>query len=146
MEKGKKKATVSPRKDAFASIALWQFMAFILLLCFVWASELMDLPALIFGAEETPFNLFRVCILSAAIITAGVVAVGHSYERQRRLVRNLLMTCLYCHRVKTDKGKWLHVEEYFLEHYPVAIDRNACPECQTMLKSVEELEKNAQAE
>lgn len=132
----------TPKADAFSSMALWQFLAFIVLLCFVWTSELLDLPAIVFGSEETEFNIYRVSLLSAAIITAGIIAVGHSYERQRRLVKQLLMTCLYCHRVKTDKGKWMHVEDYFLAHYPVAVDRNACPECQQMLKSVENMREN----
>jgi len=138
--KGLKYST--PKADAFSSMALWQFLAFIVLLCFVWASEIFDLPALVFGSEETKFNIYRVSFLSAAIITAGIIAVGHSYERQRRLVKQLLMTCLYCHRVKTDKGKWMHVEDYFLLHYPVAVDHNACPECQQMLKSVEAMHQD----
>ena len=142
MEKKDEKVVISPKQDAFASVALWQFMAFILLLCFVWASEILDIPALVFGSGETPFNMFRVCLLSAAIITAGVVTVGHSYEQHRRLVKKLMMSCLYCHRVKTDKGNWMHVEEYFMSHYPVAIDRAACPECQTMLKSIDDIRPN----
>jgi hypothetical protein len=127
----------TPKGDAFSGMALWQFMAFIVLLCFVWTSEILDLPSMVFGAEETPFNLYRACLLTAGILTAGIIAVGHSYERQRRLVKELLMSCLYCHRVKTDKGEWMHVEDYFLAHYPVAVDRSSCPECQQMLKSIE---------
>jgi hypothetical protein len=147
MEKTKEKIASSPKRDAFSSIALWQFMAFIFLLCFVWTSEILDLPAIVFGAEETKFNIYRMSLISAAIITAAIVAVGHSYDQQRRLVKQLLMTCLYCHRVKTDKGKWMHVEEYFISHYPVAVDRTACPECQKMLKSIDELQQDgSQAE
>jgi len=142
MEKKQKETSSSPNKDAFASIALWQFMAFLLLLCFIWTSEILDLPALVFGAEETKFNIYRVLFLSAAVIAAGITAVGHSYEKQRKLVKNLLMTCLYCHRVKTDKGQWLHVEEYFLSHFPVAVDRSACPECQQMLQSIDKLQQD----
>ena len=142
MEKSKGSQLLTPKADAFSGMALWQFMAFIVLLCFVWTSEILDLPSLVFGAEETPFNLYRVCLLTAGIFTAGIIAVGHSYERQRRLVKELLMSCLYCHRVKTDKGKWLHVEEYFMAHYPVAVDRGCCPECQQMLKSIEGMQEN----
>ena len=130
------------KRDVFASIVLWQFMAFIFLLTFIWTSEILDLPFLVFGANETPFNIYRASLLSAAVISAGIVAVGHAYEKQRRLVKDLLMTCLYCHRVKTDKGCWMHVEEYFLAHYPVSMDRAACPECQKMLESVGALQKD----
>ena len=135
----------SAKRDAFASIAVWQFMVFILLLCCVWASEYFDIPALVFGAPPSGFNIYRGCILTAAIITAGVTAVGHTYEQQRNLVKKLLMTCLYCHRVKTEEGLWLHVEEYFTNNYPVAIDRSACPDCQTMLESIDSKTKQAKA-
>ncbi|MBN1673541.1 MAG: hypothetical protein JXR37_21020 [Kiritimatiellae bacterium] len=128
---------VPVRTDAFASVALWQLIAFVLLICFVWASEVIDLPAIVFHIAPSPFNFYRVCILSAAIITAGIVTVGHTYERQRSLVKKLLMTCLYCHRVKTTKGEWVHAEEYFLNHYPVAMDRGACPDCGKMLETTE---------
>ena len=129
-----------PKKDAFASIALWQFLSFIMLVCFVWVNEVLDLPSLIFGASKTPFNFFRGCILSGAVIVAGVVAVGHTYEKQRTLIKKLLRSCLFCHRVKTETGSWMHVEEYFLQNFPVAVDHNACPECQQMLDSVKQKE------
>ena len=126
------------RADAFTSIAVWQFMAFILLLSFVWASEFLDLPAIVFGTPRTQFNPHRVLVLSVAIGTAGVIAVGHTYERQRAVIKKILMTCLYCHRVKTEDGTWEHVEEYFIKHYPVAMNRGACPSCREMLDSVDQ--------
>ncbi len=128
---------IKERRDAFASIALWQTMAFVFLLLVVCANELFDFPALVFGAKHVPFSVYRFCLLAAAIITAGIVTIGHTYEQQRSLLRKLLKTCLYCHRVQTSAGKWEHVEEYFIRHYPVAMDRGFCPSCEQMLASVE---------
>ncbi len=136
------KSKMRPRADAFSSIAIWQFMTFILLLCFVWVNEFFDLTAKVFDTEPEPFSPYRAFLMSAAIITAGVIAVGHTYEKQRSLVRKLLMTCLYCHRVKTDEGTWMHVEEYFLTHFPVEMERGACSDCEAMLKSVGEKTEN----
>lgn len=123
--------------DAFSSVAIWQLLSFFCLLCFVWANEVIDFSSRIFGMDPAPFNLYRVCILSAGIITAGIITVGHTYERQRSLVKKLLMTCLYCHRVKTEDGTWEHVEEYFMKHYPVTLNRGPCPDCEKMLHSVD---------
>ena len=128
----------APKRDAFASIAVWQFLSFIMLLCFVWVNEILDLPALIFSAAKSPFSFFRAFVLSAAVITAAVIAVGHTYEKQKSLIRKLLRTCLFCHRVKTETGDWMHVEEYFLQNFPVAVDHQACPDCEQMLESVKE--------
>jgi len=123
-------------KDAFSSVAFWQLMSFVLLLCFVWASEIIDLPRFMFDAESTPFSFYRVCVLSAAIITAGIVTVGHTYERQRAVIGRMLMTCVYCHRVMHDDGSWEHVEEFFVRNYPMEVDHGACPACAHMLETV----------
>jgi hypothetical protein len=125
------------KRDSFALIAFWQLLVFVLLLCFLWASELLDLPHIVFGAISTPFNLPRACMLSAAIITAGIVAVGHTYEQQRHIVNKLVMTCLYCHRVKSSDGNWEHVEQFFIQNFPVKSNEGSCPECKTMLKSLD---------
>lgn len=123
-------------RDAFSSVAIWQMMTFMMLLCFVWASEFLDLPSLVFGAEKSAFNIFRAFIYSAVVIGAGIVAVGHTYEKQKAVIANMLQTCIYCHRIKTSNGKWEHVEDYFLKHYPIAINRGYCPECSDMLQAV----------
>ena len=123
------------QKDAFASVAFWQFMAFIVLLCFVWANEFLDLPHVLFGEEPASFSLFRAFTLSAAVIVCGVIAVGHTYQQQRAIVGKLLTTCLYCHRVQTGPSddSWEHVEQYFMKQYPMDLEERACPECQTMI-------------
>lgn len=126
------------KSDAFASVAFWQFMVFILLLAFVWANEVFDLAARVFDEDPTQFSMYRAALLSAAVITAGVVAVGQTYERQRSVVKELMTTCLYCHRVQTHTGDWMHVEDFFLTHYPVDMQRGACTDCAAMLKSVED--------
>lgn len=128
---------IKARRDAFASIAFWQLMAFIFLLCMVWAGEVLDFPAVMFGGEETPFDWFRVSFLSAAVIAVAVLVVGHTYEQQRALLKKLLETCTFCHRVKTPDGTWQHVEEYFIDHYPVAMQRIACPSCEAMLAELQ---------
>lgn len=134
----RKSTDIGPKKDSFALIAFWQLLVFVLLLCFLWASEVLDIPQLIFGAPGTPFNLSRVCLLSAAIITAGIVAVGHTYEQQRKIVNKLVMTCLYCHRVQSADGTWEHVEKFFTDNFPVKTDEGECPDCKAMLQTLDD--------
>lgn len=137
------KTKIVAKIDAFASVAFWQFMAFVFLLCFVWVNEIFDLPAQVFDTDPVPFSVYRALLLSSAVILAGVVAVGNTYEKQRSLVQRLLMSCTYCHRVKTEDGGWMHVEDFFLTHYPIGMDRGVCAECESMLKSVGEKGANA---
>jgi len=75
---------INLRRDAFASIAIWQIAAFIFLLCLVWFNELLDIPAMMFGAEPTPFSLYRACLLSAAVIT-GRCSCHRSHLRETTL-------------------------------------------------------------
>jgi hypothetical protein len=134
-------ADEAPRKkkhgDAFTSVAIWQFLCFILLLCFVWASEFVDLPGVVGGAQErAPFNTHRVLVLSIAIGAAGVIAVGHTYEKQKSVVRRILKTCMFCNRIQTHKGDWEHVSDYFFAHYPADLQKGSCPACEEMVNAV----------
>ena len=128
--------------DAFSKIAFWQLMVFVMLMCFVWANEIMDLSHLWFGVAASPFNFYRGCMFTAVIIIGAIVAVGNTYEQQKAVVQNLLTTCSYCHRVRTGPDAWEHVEEYFLKHYPLDIRRGVCPECENMLKDLHERTKS----
>ncbi len=136
---------VKTRRDAFARIAFWQSMAFLFLLCFVWANEMLDLPHLVFDAARSPFNPYRAWLLTAVVMAAGIFAIGYTYEQQRGILRRLLKTCMYCHRVQTPDGSWEHVEEYFIRHYPVPMDRVACGACEKMLLSVNDAAEKQKA-
>jgi hypothetical protein len=134
--------STSLKKDAFTSVAVWQLMTFLALIIFIWANEYLDYTKAAFGGESSPFNFFRACLISAAIIVAAIVCIGHTYERQRDVIRKLLKACPYCHRVKTHDGGWVHVADYFMENFPVDVSRGACDECRDMMASVEEKVQN----
>jgi len=129
------------RTDAFTNVAFWQLMAFVFLMCFIWLNEYMDLPAIVFGTCAVGFDPYRAAMLSAGVITAGIITVGHTYERQRKMVQQLVQTCLYCHRVMNEDGRWEHVEEYFVRNFPVSLNTSACPDCQQMLEAVDASKK-----
>ena len=125
-------------RNAFSRVAFWQLMVFVLLLCFAWANELIDLPALVFGATPTTPDYYRLSFLSAGIITAAIVAIGHTYEKQKSVVATLMESCPYCHRVKTSSNVWQHVHEFFTQTYLLDVQHGLCPDCKTMLDAVNE--------
>jgi len=136
----KERIRTSFGNNAFSSVAFWQLMVFILLLCFAWTNELVDLPAIVFGANPTTPDYYRLSFLSAGIITAAIVAIGHTYEKQKSVVANLIESCPYCHRVKTDSNSWQHIHEYFTHTYLLDVQHGLCPDCKTMLEAVSEKE------
>lgn len=123
--------------DAFSSVALWQLMSFIMLLCFIWVNEFFDLSHIIFDTERSPFNFYRVSLLSSGVITAAIVTIGHTYEKQRKVINKIVTACLYCHRVQNKNGSWEHVVEYFMKNFPVNLERGTCPDCKKMLQTID---------
>ena len=135
----------SLKQNIFTGVAFWQLMVFGLLLCFAWCNEILDLPFIVFGAEHTEVDYYRLSFLSAGIITAAIVGVGHTYERQKSVARNLSGSCPYCHRVKTADGRWQDVHTYFVDHYLLNVDKGFCPECAEMVQAVNERQADSAA-
>lgn len=124
-EKAKRTQLIS----SLSYVALWQFLGFVLLLCLVWASETMDLPNLFFGTEHCETNIFRACVISAAVIVCAIIIVGHTYLQQKHIIKGLLLVCSSCQKVKVNEDKWKHMDEYVTEHSLAAFSHGLCPEC-----------------
>ena len=127
--------------DGFAQIALWQFLAFLVLILVIWVNEIVDLGALWFGCPPTPPDLFRGFALTAAVIVIAIITVGHTYEQEKRAIRGLLTVCSYCHRIRMHHEVWARMEEYLSEHSLALISHGVCPECLTRVrKELDDLE------
>ena len=113
----------------FAYVALWQFIGFALLVCIVWVSETMDLPNLFFGIPHEEVNIFRACLISAAVILCAIIVVGNTYLQQKHIIKGLLLVCSSCQKVKVNEEKWKHMDEYVSEHSLAAFSHGLCPEC-----------------
>lgn len=49
--------------------------------------------------------------------------------KQVKLLRGLLPICMYCKRIRKDKGYWQQVETYISEHSEAEFSHGICPEC-----------------
>ena len=121
--------SIGKRKSALSLIAVWQFMAFVLLLCLVWASEVLDLPALFFNAESDRGGLIRACILTAAVLLCAIIAVGNTYVQQKHILKGILILCSSCKKVKISKGVWEQLDLYLEEKTLATLSREICPDC-----------------
>ena len=131
--------------SAFSYVALWQFLGFILLLCLVWVSETMDLPNMFFGIEHSSMNIFRACVLSAAVIICAIIVVGNTYLQQKHIIRGLLMVCSTCQKVKINEEEWKHMDEYITEHSLAAFSHGLCPECYAKMNMEMDLRQEKQS-
>ena len=125
------------RESILSRVAAWQFMAFVLLLCLVWGSEILDLPALFFNASPARLDLIRACTLTAAVIFCAIVAVGNTYVQQKHILKGILILCSSCNKVKISKGPWEQLDEYLEEKTLATLAREICPDCfQTMEREI----------
>lgn len=46
-----------------------------------------------------------------------------------RRLKGLLPICMYCHKIRDDKGYWNRVEEYIRAHSEAEFSHGLCPEC-----------------
>ncbi|MBN2302212.1 MAG: hypothetical protein JXN60_06840 [Lentisphaerae bacterium] len=122
-------------KDAFAYVAVWQFIAFGLLLCLIWASEVLDFPQLFFATARESVNIFRASILSAAIILCAIITVGHTYIQQQHVIGGLLMVCSRCKKIRINQDLWQDMDHYLEKNTLVSFSHGICPDCYKIIES-----------
>ena len=116
-------------KDGLFTIAFWQFMAFILLILFVWLNEVVDIAALWFGAEPGQPNFFRGCVLTVMVFVVAVVTVGHTYMQQKQVIKGLLTVCADCRKIRVNNEMWEQLDQYISDHSLALISHGLCPHC-----------------
>ena len=134
----RKQRVVIAVRRGYSHIALWQWATLLVLLLLIWANEFMDLPAAYFGLTPRPFDLFRACMASAAVILIGIVLVGHTYVQQQHVVRGLISICSYCKKIRIDQDVWERIEQFVGSHSNQEFTHGVCPECyEKVVESIE---------
>ncbi len=130
----KHKAHRHPKADGLMWIAFWQMMAFCILILLIWVNETMDLASLWFGTPPGHPDVFRGCVLTIATLIVAIIATGHSYVQQKRIIKGLLTVCSHCHKVRIDEAMWERVDDYITEHSLALISHGLCPHCFEAMK------------
>ena len=115
--------------DSLSRVAAWQFASFTLLIIVVWASEVMDWPALFFGASGTGVDIIRACLLTAAVIWCAVVTVGNTYLQQKRILNGMLIICTSCQKVKIGREAWEGLDRFVEQNTMAKLELAVCPDC-----------------
>jgi hypothetical protein len=113
----------------FRSIAFWQAAAFVLLICFIWAHEVLDLPAQLYGQPPRPIGWFGACVETAAVIVVAFVTVAHTYVRQQKVLRGFLIVCAHCGKVKLADTTWEQLEQFVARKTLAQFSHGICPSC-----------------
>ncbi|MBA4137782.1 MAG: hypothetical protein C0518_10740 [Opitutus sp.] len=118
-----------PSPRSADSILRHQSIAFSVIIFFIWITEYIGVPHLLFD-EAAGFNWQR--LLFRTGITALVWLIVH--VSTRRLVKRLheleefLLICSWCRKVG-HKGDWLMLEDYFNSKFATETSHGICPDC-----------------
>mgnify|MGYP000080907377 CR=1 FL=1 len=110
-------------------VAFWQAMGFLALIGIVWALEVLDLPAAIYGAPETPVDWISASLLTAGILVMAIIVVGHTYLQQQRILRGFIRVCSYCRKVHVEATVWEPIELFVSERTLAEFTHGICPDC-----------------
>lgn len=110
-------------------VAVWQFMCFLLLITFVWASEVVDLKHLVYDTPPAPVDWLKASLISAAIAAVCIITVGHTYLQEKRILRGLIIVCSYCHKVQIENRAWQQMELYVSDRSLAEFTHGVCPVC-----------------
>lgn len=119
----------APMRQPLEFVALWQFLCFMLLICFVWAAEAVDLKHILYDTPRESVDWLQASILTAAIITVGIITVGHTYLQEKRILRGFIIVCSYCHKVQVEKSAWQQMELYVSDRTLAEFTHGVCPVC-----------------
>lgn len=124
----------------YEQVALWQTLIVVALIAMIWVKEVLDVPALVFGAEPSKMDWLGALVLTIGILSGGIIIVGHTYMQQKQILRGFISVCSYCRKVHMEETDWQRMEE-FLEHRTLAeFTHGICPDCYTKVLSQIETE------
>ena len=115
------KAFVVTVTNGYSYVAGWQWASFVILLLFVWANELLNIPALLYGVPEREPDIVRACVMTAGVLITGIITVGNTYLQQRRIVKGMLAVCSYCRKIRIDESAWEELESILSDHSATAL-------------------------
>lgn len=69
-------------------------------------------------------------VIIRIVVLAGLVYLLLPLQGVR-LLRGLLHTCGYCHRIETIEGEWKPMEQFMVEYSEAMLSHGVCPECAT---------------
>jgi hypothetical protein len=122
-------------KDTIRKIIAIEIIVFLLLIVFIWAEEIFDLPHLLLNAEPTPVN-YEESLMETIVFTAifGFL-IYHSIRIliKIRSLESYIRICAGCNKIYID-GRWVSLEEYFNVYAHKKKSHGLCDDCRKYYK------------
>lgn len=119
------KQKVSQRVIAYESAA------FAIIILLIWLDELIDIPALLLGAQRTPVNWKESLFESVIIAILGIIIIHYSRRMFQRMkyLEGILSVCSACKKIRVGDNTWKPIESIISERSDAVLSHGICPEC-----------------
>ena len=122
------------KHDGFFWVAFWQLLAFVMLILLVWVNEVLDLSSLWFDVRAEHPNFYKGFALTIGITVIAIITVGHTYLQQKKIIRELIVVCSRCRKMRVNKKVWAYLDQYLQKHSLARISHGLCPDCYELTK------------
>lgn len=118
------------KKSLTKTILLYESIGFGIVILFLWADEVFDLPHHILGAPATPINWLESALESTLTLGLGIFTIILTWNLLKRIkyLEGFVPVCLFCKRVRVN-DQWMDMETYIIEHSEAEITHSLCPDC-----------------
>jgi len=136
--------TKTMKHDGFFMVAFWQLMVFVMLILVIWANEMLNLSSLWFNTSSEDPNFYRGCALTISVIIIAIVTVGQTHLQQKRIIKELVVVCSGCRKMRVDTKVWAHLDHYLQDNSLAKISHGLCPKCyQIAIKDADDYRKQS---
>lgn len=124
------------RKDLVVRrVITYELAAFTLIIAIIWLDEFVDIPCLLFGAEQTPVN-WKEAFFETLLITPIALTIAyytHILFRRMKYLEGFMPICSSCFKIQDKQGNWQPMESYINERTEAQFSHGLCPHCATKL-------------
>lgn len=119
-------------RDFFSRrLIAFELSAFLFFIALIWASELIDIPFLLLGAEATPVN-WRESLFETLVILPLALAIIYCTRKvfsRMKYLEGFLPVCSNCKKICDEQGNWQQMESYIQNRSAVRFSHGICPHC-----------------
>lgn len=109
----------------------YEIIGLAIIVLIIWLDELIDIPYLFLGAENTRVNWKESLFETACILVLGVLVIHYTYKLFKRMkhLEGILPVCAACKKIRDENGNWHAIESFISEKSDAKFSHGVCPEC-----------------
>jgi hypothetical protein len=109
-------------------VMVYEALAFLSIISFIWIDEIFDMPHLLFGAESTPINWRESLFESTTITMLGAAILYFTYKLFQRItfLEGIVPICSYCKKIRDEQGSWQQMEAFISDRSEAGFSHSIC--------------------